>query len=40
MPLDRVLQCRIKEGQKVDYKTILFVVFLEEQVISVSVYIP
>ncbi|WNE40604.1 MAG: hypothetical protein mread185_000061 [Mycoplasmataceae bacterium] len=40
MPLDKVFQCQIEEGQEVDYKTTLFVVYLEEQVISVSVYIP
>ena len=40
MPLDKILQCEVKEGQKVSCKTILFIIYLEEQVISVSVYIP
>ncbi|CAG8645563.1 25443_t:CDS:2 [Gigaspora margarita] len=40
MPLDKVLQCEVKEGQEVSPKTVLFIVYLEEQVISVSVYIP
>ena len=40
MPLDKVLQCEVQEGEKVNKKTTLFIVYLEEQVISVSVYIP
>ena len=40
MPLNKVLQREVKEGQKVNPKTTLFIVYLEEQVISVSVYIP
>lgn len=40
MPLDKILQCEVREGQKVNPKTNLFIVYLEEQVISVSVYIP
>jgi hypothetical protein len=40
MPLDKILQCEVKKGQKVSRKTTLFIIYLEEQVISVSVYIP
>ncbi|CAG8652770.1 4220_t:CDS:1, partial [Ambispora gerdemannii] len=40
MPLDKILQCEVEEGQEVSSKTTLFIVYLEEQVISVSVYIP
>ena len=40
MPLEKILQCEIEEGQKVSSKTVLFIVYLEEQVISVSIYIP
>ena len=40
MPLEKILQCEVKEGQEVSPKTVLFIVYLEEQVISVSVYIP
>jgi hypothetical protein len=40
MPLDKILQCEVQEGKKVDKKTTLFIIYLEEQVISVSVYIP
>ena len=40
MPLDKILQCEVQEGEKVNKKTTLFIVYLEEQVISVSVYIP
>ena len=40
MPLDKIMQCEVKEGQKVSPKTTLFIIYLEEQVISVSVYIP
>ncbi|MCE8163632.1 MAG: PTS glucose transporter subunit IIA [Candidatus Moeniiplasma glomeromycotorum] len=40
MPLDKIFQCEVKEGQKVSPKTVLFIVYLEEQIISVSVYIP
>ena len=40
MPLDKILQCEVKEGQKISPKTVLFIVYLEEQVISVSIYIP
>ncbi|CAI2179257.1 14401_t:CDS:2 [Funneliformis geosporum] len=40
MPLDKVFRCEIEEGQKVSPKTTLFIVYLEEQVISVIVYIP
>lgn len=40
MPLDKILQCEVEEGQEVSRKTTLFIVYLEEQVISVSVYIP
>ncbi|CAG8539561.1 14741_t:CDS:2, partial [Cetraspora pellucida] len=34
MPLDKILQCEVREGEKVNPKTTLFVVYLEEQVIS------
>ncbi|CAI2192183.1 19367_t:CDS:2 [Funneliformis geosporum] len=40
MPLNKILQCEVQEGQIVNPKTVLFIVYLEEQVISVSVYIP
>jgi hypothetical protein len=40
MPLNKIMQCEVKEGQKVSPKTTLFIIYLEEQVISVSVYIP
>jgi len=40
MPLEKILQCEIEEGQKVSPKTTLFIVYLEEQIISVTVYIP
>jgi hypothetical protein len=40
IPLERVFQCRVEEGQKISTKTNLFIVYSEEQVISVSVYIP
>lgn len=40
MPLNKIMQCEVKEGQKVGPKTTLFIIYLEEQVISVSVYIP
>jgi hypothetical protein len=40
MPLDKILGCEIEEGQKVSPKTTLFIVYLEEQIISVTVYIP
>ena len=40
MPLDKILQCEVQEGDEVSQKTTLFIVYLEEQVISVSVYIP
>lgn len=40
MPLDKIFQCEVKEGQRVNSKTTLFIVYLEEQVISVTVYIP
>jgi hypothetical protein len=40
MPLNKILQCEVQEGQAVSPKTVLFIVYLEEQVISVSVYIP
>ena len=40
MPLDKIFRCEIEEGQKVSPKTTLFIVYLEEQVISVTVYVP
>ena len=40
MPLGKILQCEVQEGQTVDKKTTLFIIYFEEQVISVSVYIP
>lgn len=40
MPLNKIMQCEVKEKQKVTPKTTLFIIYLEEQVISVSVYIP
>jgi hypothetical protein len=40
MPLDKILQCEVQEGEEVNQKTVLFIIYLEEQVISVSVYIP
>ncbi|MEG7978644.1 MAG: hypothetical protein NY202_01700 [Mollicutes bacterium UO1] len=40
MPLDKILQCEVEEGQEVNPKTTLFIVYLEGQVISVSLYIP
>ena len=40
MPLDKILKCEVEEGQEVSRKATLFIVYLEEQVISVSVYIP
>lgn len=40
IPLEKVFQCQIEEGQKVNTKTNLFIVYSEEQIISVSVYIP
>jgi len=40
MPFDKILQCEVREGEKINPKTTLFIVYLEEQVISVCVYIP
>ena len=40
MPLDKIFQCEVKEGEKVNPKTVLFIVYLEEWVVSVSVFIP
>src|SRR6266511_2369195 len=40
MPLEKILQCEVKEEQEVGPKTTLFIVYLEEQVVSVSVYVP
>ncbi|CAH1756397.1 12200_t:CDS:2 [Entrophospora sp. SA101] len=40
VPLDKILQCEVREGQKVSPKTTLFIIYFEEQVISVVVYIP
>nr|CAG8528728.1 11828_t:CDS:2 [Entrophospora candida] len=40
MPLDKIFRCEIEEGQKVSRKTTLFIVYLEEQIISVTVYVP
>jgi hypothetical protein len=40
MPLDKIFQCEVREGQKIDSKTVLFIVYLEEQIISVNVHIP
>jgi hypothetical protein len=40
MPLDKIINCEVQEGERVDKKTTLFIVYLEEQVISVSVYVP
>ena len=40
MPLDKIFKCEIEEGQKVSPKTTLFIVYLEEQIISVTVYVP
>jgi len=40
MPLDKILQCKVKEGQKVGQNTVLFIVYFKKQIISVSVYIP
>jgi len=40
MPLEKILQREVQEGEKVSQKTTLFIVYLEEQIISISVYIP
>jgi hypothetical protein len=40
MPLDKILQCKVKEGQEVSQDTILFIVYFKKQIISVSVHIP
>ena len=40
MPVNKVLQCEVKEGQEVDQSTILFIVYFEKQIISVIVYVP
>jgi len=40
MPLGKILKCEVQEEEKVNKETTLLIVYLEEQVISVSVYIP
>jgi len=40
MPLDKIVQCKIREGQTVSQNTTLFVVYFKKQIISVCVYIP
>ena len=40
LPLDKIFQCEVKEGEKVSPRSTLFIVFLEEWVISITVYIP
>ncbi|CAI2189369.1 4748_t:CDS:2 [Funneliformis geosporum] len=34
MPLNKILQCEVQEGQTVSPKTVLFIVYIEEQVIK------
>jgi hypothetical protein len=40
MPLDKILQCKVREGQPVSQKTVLFIIYFKKQIVSVSVYIP
>lgn len=39
-PLDKILQCEVREGQKVNSHTILFIIYLVKQVNCIVVYIP
>ena len=40
MPLDKIMNCEVREGEKVNKKTILFSVYLLDYVTSLSVYVP
>lgn len=39
-PLDRILQCEVKENQAVSPQTTLFIIYLTKQVNCIVVYIP
>lgn len=39
-PLDKILQCEVKEGQVVNPQTTLFIIYLGEQINSLVVYVP
>lgn len=40
IPFDKILQCKVIEGQKVNQQTILFIAYFKKQIISVCIYIP
>ena len=40
MPLEKILQCKVREGQKISQSTTLFIIYFKKQIISVAVYIP
>jgi hypothetical protein len=40
MPLGKIMQCKVREGQEVSQSTTLFTVYFKKQIISVCVYIP
>jgi len=40
MPIDKIFQCEVREGQAVSPKTILFVIYYENQIKAVVVFIP
>jgi len=40
MPIDKIMHCEVKEGEKIDKKTILFSVYLLDYIKHVSVYVP
>lgn len=39
-PLDKILHCEVQEGQKITPQTVLFVIYLVEQVNCIVIYIP